>query len=165
MKKFKKICALFLSSVFTFSSFAKELVVKVEMESSNLDNTSKTYMSSAYNRFLQDILSVPEISVRTSSVDENLEAILLQRIGNREDVVIRSRHPNRSAVFQLLPTQSNPTTVECAHLLVRKPLVPITFVHTDNFATLNRYSPIGKEIRRVGKNHAELEIKLLKQLE
>ena len=78
MKKFKKICALFLSSVFTFSSFAKELVVKVEMESSNLDNTSKTYMSSAYNRFLQDILSVPEISVRTSSVDENLEAIQLK---------------------------------------------------------------------------------------
>ena len=80
----KLFVALVSFGAVTFTSLyaqSGELVVKVETDSksfSSLDANAKTYMSSAYNRFLQDILSVPEISVRNSSVDENLQAIQLK---------------------------------------------------------------------------------------
>ena len=81
-----RFCVMLLvcSFVFSLSAFAApngELILKVELDTSSvsiLNEESRSYVNSAYNRFLQDILGVPQISVRTSSVDENMRQIQKQ---------------------------------------------------------------------------------------
>lgn len=64
----------------------------------------------------------------------------------------------------MFTTCRNPFVVE--HIVFFKPLrfVPIAFIHTDLFTTLDRNSPIGKKIWRIRKNHIELKIKLTKYI-
>lgn len=82
MRKLKiTLSLMLLFTILTINAAAEELVIKIEIDQSSLsslDTNAKTYLSSAYSRFLQDILSLPQISVRNSSVDENLQAIQLK---------------------------------------------------------------------------------------
>jgi len=50
-------------------------------------------------------------------------------------------------------------------LLWRTAPIPIPFIYTHNLTSLITDAIIGKEIRRVGKYHIKLEIKLGQQLE
>lgn len=83
-----------------------------------------------------------------------------QAIGHRKNIVISATYPNRAVVFQLVTAQAQPLHIEGHHILLRLTLIPIAFIHTHHLAAVHRYSTVGQKIRRVGKYHVELEVKL-----
>ncbi len=81
MFNLKRVLFCILLLIFSAFTFAEELIIKVELDSvstASLDSNAKSYTSTAYNRFLQDMLIVNQISVRNSSVDSTLRAIQKQ---------------------------------------------------------------------------------------
>lgn len=79
----KRILSLIVFSFILLSGFAqsKELILKVTLDEkkySSLDQNSKAFVSSAYMKCLQDFTMVPEISLRTSDIDNELREIQKQ---------------------------------------------------------------------------------------
>ena len=91
---------------------------------------------------------------------ENSVAELRQAVSDREDIMICARNPYRAIVLQFFPTQSEPLQVPLPHFLRSLTLVPFSLVHAHHLSALQRYSAVGEEIRRVGKYHVELKIKV-----
>ena len=94
---------------------------------------------------------------------QNLIAQLRQGIGHGEDVMVGSRNPNRAILLQFIPSKRQPFDVEGIDVILRHALVPVALVHADHLSALHRYAATRQEIRRVGKYHVELEIKLWQQ--
>ena len=74
--------------------------------------------------------------------------------------MIGTRNPYRAIVFEFVATKGNPLHIEIVHFIRCHSLVPFSFIHAYNFSTLYADTTVGKEIRRVGKHHIELEVEL-----
>ena len=94
---------------------------------------------------------------------QNTEIQFIQHLRNRKNVVVSSRNPDCAVILQMRPTGRKPFTVKIIVLFKTLRFIPVTLVHAHLLPGLNRNSPIGKKIRRVGENHIELEIKLIQK--
>ena len=82
MKRFIASFIFIISVVLSgFAQAKKELVIKVTLDKKNyssLDQNSRSFISSAYMQFLQDMTMLPQISVRTTDTDTELREIQKQ---------------------------------------------------------------------------------------
>ena len=103
------------------------------------------------------------ICLRPRDDVQNLESQLRQLICHGEDVVIGTRNPDGPILLQVFPASRNPLLVELVDMFRRTALVPFTFIHAHHLSALHADSAVGEEVRRIGEDHVELEIKFAHQ--
>ena len=82
----------------------------------------------------------------------------------QKDSVIGAGDPYCTIVFQFISAEIKPFHIEVSQLLRALPSIPLTFIYTYNLSALHAYTIVGKEIRGIGKDATELEVKITEQL-
>lgn len=94
---------------------------------------------------------------------QDFESQLRQLVCHGEDIVIGSRNPDSSIPLQMFPASRNPLFVELVDIFRRTALIPFSFVHAHHLSALHADTAVGEEVRRIGEDHVELEIKFAHQ--
>lgn len=94
---------------------------------------------------------------------QDFESQLRQLVCHGEDIVIGSRYPDGTILLQMFPASRNPLLVELVDMFRRTALVPFTFIHAHHLSALHADTAVGEEVRRIGEDHVELEIKFAHQ--
>ena len=89
------------------------------------------------------------------NVVKNSEAELLHGVTDAKNDVLRTSHPNRAIGFQDALATLQPRAVEVVVLFRAPALIPVAFVDADHLTGMTCNTAVGKEVRRVGKNHIE----------
>ena len=103
------------------------------------------------------------ICLRPCDDIEDFESELRQFVCHREDIVISSRNPDSSVLRQVFSAFSNPFLVELVDMFGRAALIPFPLVYAHHLPALYADSAVRQEVRRIGEDHVELEIKFAHQ--
>lgn len=103
------------------------------------------------------------IGLRPGDDVEDFEAQLRELVGYREDVVVGARNPDGAVLLEVVTATGNPLLVEVVDVLGRTSLVPVALVDAHHLSALHGDAAVGEEVRGIGEDHVELEVKFAHQ--